>query len=179
MAKLNITFPDGSKKQFDAGVTPLDIAKSIGPRLAKDTLAAKVGDELVDVSFKIEKDCSIRLITFKDPEGKDIFRHSAAHIFAYAIQELFPKAKNTIGPAVEEGFYYDFGDLNITPEDFAKIEAKMKEIIKADLPCKRESNYRSMRSRRSSRTISTRSRWPQSSRPRAASCLLTGSVTSL
>jgi len=137
MANVNLTYPDGSKKHFDAGITPLDIAKSIGPRLAKDTLAAKVDDELVDVGFKIEKDCAIRLITFKDPEGKEIFRHSAAHIFAYAIQELFPKAKNTIGPAVEEGFYYDFADLHITPEDFQKIEAKMKEIIKADLPCKR------------------------------------------
>ena len=133
MVKITLTFPDGSKKQYDKGVTPLKVAESIGPRLAQAALAAKVDDKNVDLYYKIEKDAKFRIFTFKDPEGKEVFRHSTAHIFAYAVQELFPKAKNTIGPAVDEGFYYDFDDLSITPADFEKIEKKMQEIIKKDI----------------------------------------------
>lgn len=134
---ITITLPDGSKKQVPPGSSALDVAKTIGPRLAMAAIAAKVNGELVDITKPIEQDSTLQILTFKDPEGLEVFRHSTAHVFAYAIQELFPNAKNTIGPAVEEGFYYDFDDLKITEEDFARIEAKMQEIIAKDLPCKR------------------------------------------
>lgn len=137
MTKITVTFPDGSKRLYDAGSTPLDIARSIGSRLAQASLAAKLDDQLVDVYVSITKNCRLQLLTFDMPEGKEVFRHSAAHIFAYAVSELYPNAKNTIGPPVGDGFYYDFDDLEITPNDFLKIEAKMKEIITKDLSCKR------------------------------------------
>jgi len=134
---IEVTFPDGSKKSYPVGITPLGIAQSIGPRLARDALVAKVNDVLVDLTTPLTASCDLKILTFEDPHGKETYRHSTAHIFAYAIQQLYPKAKNTIGPAVEEGFYYDFDDLAITPEDFPKIEEKMAEIIKQNLPFKR------------------------------------------
>jgi threonyl-tRNA synthetase len=131
MAKrITLTFPDGSKREYDAGVNGLDVAKSIGARLAQACLAIKLNGNLMDAFLPLDSDGTIQIITFDTPEGKEIFRHSTAHVFAYAIQELYPDAKNTIGPAVEEGFYYDFDDLPATPEDFEKIEAKMREIVK-------------------------------------------------
>ena len=135
---ITITLPDGSKKEYAPGTTVLKVAESIGKRLAQDALAAKVDDRLVDLSYALQKSANLRILTFKDPEGVRVFRHTSAHVLAHAIQELYPNAKNTIGPAVEEGFYYDFDDLQITPADFQKIEAKMLEIIKKNLQTTRE-----------------------------------------
>lgn len=134
MSDITITYPDGAKKQYQKGITGLEIAKSIGPRLAKDALAIKVNGVLYDLDHRIESDAQISIITFASEEGKEIYRHSTAHLFAYAIQELYPDAKNTIGPAVDEGFYYDFDDLNISEADFPTIEAKMKELSAKGIP---------------------------------------------
>jgi threonyl-tRNA synthetase len=134
MPKIKITLPDGSSKSYDKGVTGVEIAKSIGPRLAQDALALEVDGKLVDLSAKINNNAKIKIITFKDKEGIGIFRHSTAHVLAQAVTELFPKAKPTIGPVVEEGFYYDFDiDHHFTPEDVSKIEKKMQEIIDKNL----------------------------------------------
>ena len=105
---VKLTFPDGTKKEVKKGTTVLDVAKGIGEGLAKAALAGKVYEQYVDLSFKIEKNAEFRIITFKDDAGKNIFKHSAAHVLAAAVQKLFPKAKFGIGPAVEDGFYYDF-----------------------------------------------------------------------
>jgi len=133
MANIKITLPDGKAKQYKKGVSVLEIAKSIGPRLAKDALAGKVNDKLVDLSFKVNEDAKIKILTFNDKEGVEIFRHSTAHLLAHAVTDLFPKALPTIGPVVEEGFYYDF-DIkhNFTPEDIKKIEKRMQEIVDKD-----------------------------------------------
>jgi len=135
---ISITLPDGSKKEFKKGVTVRDIAESIGKRLAQAALAGKVDGKLVDVFYKIENDASVEIVTYDSDDGKYVYRHSTAHILAHAIKELYPKAKPTIGPPVDEGFYYDFDDLELTPEDFKKIEDKMKEIIKKKLESARE-----------------------------------------
>lgn len=135
---VTVTLPDGSKHEVKPGTTPGLIAESIGPKLAKDALAAKVNGKLVDLSFPIEEDCELSILTFNTPGGKDVFSHSSAHILAFAVEQLFPGVKKTIGPSVEEGFYYDFADLQITPEHFSKIEEKMKEIVKQDLRFERK-----------------------------------------
>ena len=136
-AKIGLTFPDGSKKEFNAGATPLDVAKTIGERLAMAAIAAKIDDgsgiKFVDLSHALKKDCKFSILTFKDPEGKEIFRHSTAHVLADAVIQLYPKAKPTIGPAVEEGFYYDFEMQSLNQEDIEKIEKRMQEIVDADL----------------------------------------------
>ena len=133
MAKIKITLPDGKEKEFAKGVTAFEVAESIGQRLAKDALAAKINDKLVDLSFKINEDSKIKILTFNDGEGMDIFRHSTAHLLAHAVTDLFPDAKPTIGPAVDEGFYYDFDiSHNFTPEDIGKIEKRMQEIVDKD-----------------------------------------------
>ncbi len=138
MPKIKVTFPDGKKKQYEKSITALEIAKSIGPRLAKDALAAKVDDKLVDLSTRINEDSKLKIITFDDEEGIEIFRHSTAHILAHAVTDLFPKAKPTIGPVVDDGFYYDFDiDHNFTPEDIEKIEKRMQEIVKKDYKVER------------------------------------------
>ena len=134
---VKITLPDKSVKEFKAGVTPQEVAASIGKRLAADALAAKVDGKLVDVFVPIEKDCSLEIVTFSSPDGKHVFWHSAAHVLAYAIKNLYPDAKNTIGPAIEQGFFYDFDELVITEADLPKIEAEMQNIIKKDLPTKK------------------------------------------
>ncbi|MFC1728084.1 threonine--tRNA ligase [Nanoarchaeota archaeon] len=134
---VKITFPDGIVEEFKKGVTGTEIAKSIGERLAKAALAIEVDGELKDLNSKLEKDSKIRIITFKDKEGVEIFRHSSAHIMAAAVTELFKRAKPTIGPAVEEGFYYDFEVEPFKPEDLEKIEKKMQEIIDKDLKFER------------------------------------------
>jgi threonyl-tRNA synthetase len=131
---VKITFPDGSTEEHKDGITPAEIAKMIGQRLFKDALAAKVNDEIVDLNFKIMKDCEIKILTFDHEEGKKIYWHSTAHILAAAVKELYPHALLGIGPAIDEGFYYDFGDLQISQDDLKKIEGKMKEIIEKDLP---------------------------------------------
>ena len=135
---LNITLPDGSRRQFEAPVSVYDVAASIGTGLAKAALAGKVDGKLVDTSFVIERDADLSIVTGKDAEGIDIIRHSTAHLMAYAVKELFPEAQVTIGPTIEEGFYYDFAYKRpFTPEDLAAIEAKMAELVKQDIPVER------------------------------------------
>jgi len=133
-----ITLPDGSQKEFDHPVSVLDVARDIGPGLAKATLAGEVDGELVDASHSIKEDGSLRIITDKDPEGLEILRHSCAHLMAQAVKELFPEAQVTIGPVVEDGFYYDFAyERAFTPEDLEAIEKKMEELAKKDYPVSR------------------------------------------
>lgn len=129
---INITFPDNSVKQFEQGVTPLEIAQSLSPQLARDVLAASVNDQEWDLTRPIESDATIRLFKWDDPEGKHAFWHSSAHLLAEALQELFPGVKFGIGPAVETGFYYDIdpNGNSITATDFPAIEAKMLELAK-------------------------------------------------
>lgn len=133
-----IQLPDGSAKSFSEPVTVQAVAESIGSGLAKAALAGKVGDRFVDVSYLIDKDVTLKIITDKDPEGVEIIRHSTAHLLAHAVKVLFPTAQVTIGPVIEEGFYYDFAfERSFTPEDLEKIEKKMQELAKADLVVKR------------------------------------------
>lgn len=128
---INITFPDGSVKQFEKGVTPFQVAESISPRFAADVLASKVNGEEWDISRPIDCDASIELFKWDSPEGKHAFWHSSAHLLAEALQELYPGVKFGIGPAIENGFYYDIdpGEQKITSEDFEKIEKKMMELV--------------------------------------------------
>ena len=135
---LNITLPDGSVRQFEAPVSVADVAASIGTGLAKAALAGKVDGKLVDTSYRIEQDANLAIVTAKDEEGLDIIRHSTAHLMAYAVQQLFPDAQVTIGPTIEDGFYYDFAYKRpFTPEDLAAIEKKMDELVKKDIPVER------------------------------------------
>ena len=135
---LNITLPDGSVRPFEAPVSVAEVAASIGSGLAKAALAGKVNGTLVDTSYRIEQDADLAIITAKDAEGLDIIRHSTAHLMAYAVQQLFPDAQVTIGPTIEDGFYYDFAyERPFTPEDLAAIEAKMTELVKRDIPVER------------------------------------------
>ena len=129
---INIKFPDGSVRQYESGTTPLDIAKSISPRLAQDVLACQVNDKDWDLTRPVEGDAEIRFFKWEDEEGKHAFWHSSAHLLAEALQELYPGVKFGIGPAIENGFYYDIdpGEHKITDEDFAKIEAKMLELAR-------------------------------------------------
>ena len=129
---INITFPDNSVKQFEQGVTPLEIAQSLSPQLARDVLSASVNDQEWDLTRPIESDATLRLFKWDDPEGKHAFWHSSAHLLAEALQELFPGVKFGIGPAVETGFYYDIdpNGNSITAADFPAIEAKMLELAK-------------------------------------------------
>ncbi|MCV2509036.1 MAG: TGS domain-containing protein, partial [Neisseriaceae bacterium] len=133
-----ITLPDGSIKTFDSPVTVRDVAESIGPGLAKATIAGKVNQQLVDISYLIEEDANIEMITSKSEQGLEIIRHSTAHLLAYAVQSLFPDAQVTIGPVIDNGFYYDFAYKRpFTPEDLEKIEAKMHELNKEKHPVER------------------------------------------
>ncbi len=130
---VEIKFPDGSKKQFESGISGYDIALSISEGLARNALAIEIDGKLKDLYTTITSNCNVRIITFKDPQGIEIFRHSSAHLLAQAVERLYPEAKATIGPAIENGFYYDFDNLNISTEDFPKIEEEMKKIVKEDL----------------------------------------------
>lgn len=135
MSEITITLPDDSKIQVPQGTTPLQVAEGIGARLAKAAVAAKVDGVLTDLHEPLDRDVSLTLLTFDDDEGKHVYWHSAAHIMADAVQRVFPHAKLTIGPAIEEGFYYDFHmDRPFTDDDIAKIEQQMAEIIAADEP---------------------------------------------
>ena len=135
---LNITLPDGSVRPFEAPVSVAEVAASIGSGLAKAALAGKVNGKLVDTSYVLDADADLAIITGKDAEGLDIIRHSTAHLMAYAVQELFPGAQVTIGPTIEDGFYYDFAYKRpFTPEDLAAIEKKMDELVKKDIPVER------------------------------------------
>jgi len=135
---INITLPDGSQRQFDNAVTVQDIAASIGPGLAKAALAGKVDDKLVDTSYRIERDANVAIVTEKSPEALDILRHSTAHLLAQATQRLFPDTQVTIGPVIDNGFYYDFARKTpFTPDDLETIEAEMKKIVAEALPVQR------------------------------------------
>ncbi len=134
---LKLTLPDGKVLQLPDKSTGMQVAESIGKRLAKDALAIEIDGEVRDLQRPIEKDAKIKILTFADKGGKDTLRHSTAHVFAHAVKHLYPNAKPTIGPPVEEGFYYDFDDLKITPDDFAKIETKMQEIVNLNYPFER------------------------------------------
>nr|BAL52432.1 threonyl-tRNA synthetase [uncultured Gammaproteobacteria bacterium] len=133
-----ITLPDGKQLCFDRPVTAKEVAEAVGPKLAKAALAAKVDGKLVDLSFLIEKDAQVQVITPQDPEGLEVIRHSSAHLLAQAVKALYPKAQVTIGPVIEDGFYYDFAfERPFTTEDLEKIEQKMQELAKAALPIER------------------------------------------
>jgi len=135
----NIKLPDGSVRQFSQPVTVAEVAASIGPGLAKAALAGRVDGRLVDTSFCIAADAELAIVTDRDQDGLDIIRHSTAHLLAYAVKTLFPDAQVTIGPVIENGFYYDFAYKRpFTPEDLAAIEKKMSELAKKDYPVTRE-----------------------------------------
>ncbi len=135
----NITLPDGSIRSFDAPVTVAEVAASIGAGLARAALAGKVDGKLVDTSHLMERDTQLSIVTDKDVDGLEIIRHSTAHLLAYAVKELFPEAQVTIGPVIDNGFYYDFAYKRpFTPEDLLAIEKKMAELAKRDIPVSRE-----------------------------------------
>jgi threonyl-tRNA synthetase len=135
---MKVIFPDQSVREYPDGTTPLQVAESIGPRLAKEVIAAKANDELIDLNQPLQGEVRLALIKPEDPEGLEIIRHSASHVMAQAVLKLYPGAKLAIGPAIENGFYYDFElPQSITTEDLPKIEAEMAKIISADLPFER------------------------------------------
>jgi len=138
MNQITVTLPDGSQKQVPAGTTPIEIARSIGRRLAEDAVAARVDGKLQDLTQPLTTDVKLQLLTSRDEEALEIYRHSAAHLLAAAVLELYPETKLGIGPATETGFYYDFDrEEKFTPDDLEKIEAKMWELQKKDLPFER------------------------------------------
>ena len=136
---INITLPDGTIKQYEKGITPLDIAKSISEGLARNVLAAKINNNVVELYRPINEDATCQLLTWNDDEGKQTFWHTSAHLMAAAIEELYPGVKFGIGPSIENGFYYDidFMDYKISSEDFSKIEKKMQELVAAKTPITR------------------------------------------
>ena len=136
---ISVQLPDNSIRQFDEPVTVAQVAASIGAGLAKAALAGKVDGQLVDTSFLIQKDSKLAIITDKDPEGLEVIRHSTAHLLAYAVKQLFPEAQVTIGPVIDNGFYYDFSYKRpFTPDDLVLIEKKMQELAKKDEPVTRQ-----------------------------------------
>ena len=135
MEKIKVKLPDNSALEVDKGTTPLQIAEILSKRLAKDVVAAKVNGVVIDLTRPLEEDCELQILTFDDPEGREVFWHSSAHLMAHAIEELFPGAKFGVGPPIEDGFYYDVDvDKPLTVEDLAKIEEKMKELAQRDEP---------------------------------------------
>jgi len=133
-----ITLPDGSQRSFDNPVTVAELAANIGAGLARAALAGRVDGKLVDTSHRIESDAQVAIVTGRDPDGLEIIRHSTAHLLAQAVQAIYPQAQVTIGPVIEDGFYYDFAfSRTFTPEDLAQFEAKMHELAKADLKVER------------------------------------------
>jgi threonyl-tRNA synthetase len=136
---IHVKLPDGSVKEVPSGTTALDIAKSISPRLADAALVAKTNGDLIDLTRPLEKDTDLRILTEKDPESLEVFRHSSAHLLAAAVLELFPETKLGHGPATESGFFYDFyRPTPFTPEDLEKLEKKMQELVQQNLPYARE-----------------------------------------
>ena len=137
--QIHIKLPDGSSKEVPKGTTALDVAKSISPRLADAALVAKTNGDLIDLTRPLEKDTDLRILTEKDPEALEVFRHSSAHLLAAAVLELFPETKLGHGPATESGFFYDFyRPTPFTPEDLQKIEKKMQELVQQNIPYARE-----------------------------------------
>jgi len=139
MSEIRLRLPDGNEKRLPAGITGQGIAEKIGSRLAKDALAIKLDGRLQDLNLPVDQDASIAILTFDSLEGHEVYWHSTSHLMAHAVKQLFPQAKLAIGPAIEEGFYYDF-DLErpLTPEDLEKIEKKMAELAKAATPITRK-----------------------------------------
>ncbi len=136
---LTVTLPDGSKREFEAPLSVADIAKNIASSLAKAALAGKVDGKLVDLSFVVDRDAEVAIVTDKDPEALDIIRHSTAHLMAQAVKSLYPEAQVTIGPSIENGFYYDFSYVRpFTPEDLKAIEKKMDELVAKNIPLVRK-----------------------------------------
>ncbi len=134
-----VTLPDGSQRSFDKPVTVAEVAADIGPGLAKAALAGRIDGHMVDTSFRIERDSDLAIVTGRDEDALELIRHDAAHVMAQAVQELFPGTQVTIGPAIEDGFYYDFArDEPFHPDDLKKIEDRMREIVGRDLPIQRE-----------------------------------------
>ena len=139
MNEISVTLPDGSSRRVPAGSTPVDIAALISPGLAKAALAAVVDDRFVDLTFPIQRDAHVRIVTSKSPEGLDLYRHSTAHLLAAAVTQLFPGAQCGVGPAIDEGFYYDFVvERPFVPDDLEAIEKKMRELASQDLPYERQ-----------------------------------------
>src|SRR3984893_17326436 len=142
---LTITLPDGSEKTVPSGSRPLDIAKSIGPRLADDAVVARVNGQLYDLTRPFESDAKLEILTSKNPEALQVYRHSSAHLLAAAVLDLFPETKLGIGPPTDTGFYYDFErETPFTPEDLEKIEARMLELQAKDLPFERKMTPKSV-----------------------------------
>ena len=136
---VQVKLPDGSIRPFEKPVSVAEVAQSIGPGLAKAALAGKVNGQLVDTSYCVASDADVAIVTDKDREGLEIIRHSTAHLLAHAVKELFPEAQVTIGPVIEDGFYYDFAyQRPFTPDDLAAIEKRMQEIAKRDIKVERE-----------------------------------------
>ena len=131
-----ITLKDGSTKEYSDAMSVLDIAKDISEGLARVACAGEVNGKVVDLRTVISEDSSLNILTFDNDEGKKVFRHTAAHILAQAVKRLYPDAKCTIGPAIDDGFYYDFDIPSLSREDLDKIEAEMKKIVKENLPIK-------------------------------------------
>ena len=130
---IKITLPDGSIKEFENTITLSDVAYDIGEGLGRAALAGHVDGKLVDLTHEITSDAAVSIVTAKNDEGLDIIRHSTAHLLAYAVKELFPDAQVTIGPTIDDGFYYDFSyHRAFTPEDLSAIEKKMAELAKED-----------------------------------------------
>ncbi|MGD8238685.1 MAG: threonine--tRNA ligase [Armatimonadota bacterium] len=139
MPNITLTYPDGSAKEYEVGVTAAQVAADIGPRLAKAAVAARLDGELVDLTHPIDADAAIEIVTFDSDEGKEVHRHSASHVMAQAVTELFPDTRLAIGPATQDGFYYDLDSpTTFTEEDLPKIEARMQEIVERDLPIERQ-----------------------------------------
>src|SRR5947199_9658950 len=136
---IHIKLPDGSTKEVAKATTALDVAKSISPRLADAALAANTNGDLIDLTRPLEKDSDLRLLTDRDPEALEVYRHSSAHLLAAAVLELFPETKLGHGPSTENGFFYDFyRPTAFTPEDLEKIEKKMQELVQQNIPYARE-----------------------------------------
>ena len=139
MPDVHVTLPDGSVRTFPKGVSLMAVAEAIGPRLARDAVAAKVDGRVLDLSRTLDADAKVEILTPRTPEGLEVYRHSSSHLMAYAVKELFDHVKVAIGPVIEDGFYYDFDTPHaITPEDFPAIEKKMQELIDRDLPFERQ-----------------------------------------
>ncbi|MCB1608573.1 MAG: TGS domain-containing protein, partial [Xanthomonadales bacterium] len=135
---INVTLPDGSQRAFDAPLSVGDVAASIGPGLAKAALAGKIDGQLVDLSKQIDRDIQLEIVTEKHQDALEIIRHSTAHLLAQAAQRLFPRAQVTIGPVIDNGFYYDFAfERPFTPEDLEAIEAEMRKIVQEKVPVQR------------------------------------------
>ena len=135
---MKVMLKDGSSKEFENGVSVLDIAREISEGLARAACAGKVNGEVVDLRTEVSEDCELEILTFRDDEGKKVFRHTASHVMAQAVKRLYPDTKLAIGPAIEDGFYYDFDRASaFTQEELADIEKEMKKIVKENIKLER------------------------------------------